>query len=58
MAEVIKKKRGPKPKTEKVDNEKKVPKKRGRKPKSETLKASIDIPPKLPKKGGVNLKKL
>ena len=52
MAEVIKKKRGPKPKTETVDNEKKVPKKRGRKPKSETLKASIDIPPKLPKKRG------
>jgi hypothetical protein len=52
MTESIKKKRGPKPKSAKVEPEKKVPKKRGRKPKSETLNTSIDIPAKLPKKRG------
>jgi hypothetical protein len=59
--EVVKKKRGPKPKSEKLkmiqESEKKVPKKRGRKPKSETQKIANEQN-KLPKKRGRKPKKV
>ena len=60
-SEVVKKKRGPKPKSEKLkmnqESEKKVPKKRGRKPKSETEKLETEKN-KLPKKRGRKPKKV
>ena len=42
MTEVIKKKRGPKPKSVKIEHEKNIPKKRGRKPKSETVDSNTN----------------
>jgi hypothetical protein len=51
MTEVIKKKRGPKPKSAKLEIDKKIPKKRGRKPKTETLELNKETT-KLPKKRG------
>ena len=50
MTEIIKKKRGPKPKNLNKEVEKVAPKKRGRKPKNKTNE--VKVPNKLPKKRG------